>query len=743
MLTNQDRRAILEQVRASESQDIIAALRGQVSPDNMQSPVTTPEPVVMPQQPQPIDNINMESVSAVPSNLVDSTISEPTQLAAMGGFHDFPNMIGNDNAPWELKKGLRRVESSDGVNMINPNSTATGYYGQLYSEVKDLPILENITRDQFASDTTLQNKIFDMRYRGEIPGIPGLKDNAEYLSKTYSDVTGDLTFNEIAALSNLTGRQGAIDYFRSLRHGTEFKLPGVNKTPEEYIETYRSALTPPKKNEIDYSIMDYEDGGFKLDEKNQIDTYNMQGYDETELFNFIKDKYTKIDTSRQQQDLLTKLESQAFRDRYKKNIFNITGENLSDEELTSRISDQIEFTGAGAPFMAKFPYVTRTPENRRVGTTPMINPFGITNKFSGPEKADLSHGALGMYKENPYYAKKGSFNKGLMNIPEFGKYTYLAQLADVLDTNSMRENDVLPSPKEGSTIIHEYAHSYNTDDSPLFRPAGSDFRTFDRKLSASVPGDRYKSFLTKVFGEDYFNPEENRYGRWSMRPEEISSIRAENEAKLKKLGVWDANKNEFTEKNLDKLLKTPYTKITKVDLEEGAPGFHLNKLGYGSLVKYSDQISDLKDLKKEVAEEFTKKDPDFIKSNITEHSYRKTGRRNPLIDEESFNTIFNNSQSELKDRQKYNDYKSLVSDFKSGSKREKKRASKILDNIFKSVNDKLNTKYDLELEKLQELFDQQKKESLPKFKMYFNEIAMNDNNKTQVARTGGYKSRYV
>ena len=743
MLTNQDRRAILEQVRASESQDIIAALRGQVSSDTMQSPVTTPEPVVMPQQPQPIDNINMESVSAVPSNLVDSTISEPTQLAAMGGFHDFPNMIGNDSAPWELKKGLRRVESSDGVNMMNPNSTATGYYGQLYSEVKDLPILENITRDQFASDTTLQNKIFDMRYRGEIPGIPGLKDNAEYLSKTYSDVTGNLTFNEIAALSNLTGRQGAIDYFRSLRHGTDFKLPGVNKTPEEYIETYRSALTPPMK--IDYSMMDYEDGGFKLDERNQIDTYNMQGYDETELFDFIKDKYTKIDTSRQQQDLLTKLESQAFRDRYKKNIFNITGETLSDEELTSRISDQIEFTGAGAPFMAKFPYVTRTPENYRVGATPMVNPFGTANSFRyGPnEPVDLTHGALGMYKRNPYYAKKGSFNKELMNIPEFGKYTYLAQLTDVLDRESMNENDVRPSPKEGSTIIHEYAHSYNLDDSPLFRPAGSDFRKYDRKLRASVPGDRYKSFLTKVFGEDYFDPEENRYGRWSMRPEEVSSIRAENEAKLKKLGVWDANKNEFTEKNLNKLLKTPYTKITKVDLEEGAPGFHLNKLGYGSLVKYSDQISELKDLKKEVATEFTKKDPYFIKSNITEHSYRRTGRRNPLMDEESFNTIFNTSQSELKDRQKYTDYKSLVNDFNSGSKREKKRASKILDNIFKSVNDKLNTKYDLELEKLQELFDQQKKESLPKFKMYFNEIAMNDNNKTQVARTGGYKSRYV
>ena len=165
-----------------------------------------------------------------------------TDKKAMGGFDDFPNMIGNEKAPFELKRGLRRVESSDGADMINPNSTATGFYGQLYSEIENLPMLKNITREQFASDTTLQNKIFDMRYRGQIPGVPGLKDNAEYLSKKYSDVIGDLTFNEIAALSNLTGREGARRYFASLRDGTEFKLPGINKTPEEYIKIYRSAF---------------------------------------------------------------------------------------------------------------------------------------------------------------------------------------------------------------------------------------------------------------------------------------------------------------------------------------------------------------------------------------------------------------------------------------------------------------------------------------------------------------------
>lgn len=84
MLTNQDRRAILEQVKASDSGDIIAALRGQVSTEPMQNPAPTQEPVNIPQSPQPID-VDLETTSTLPSNLVDSTAAEPTQLAKEGG----------------------------------------------------------------------------------------------------------------------------------------------------------------------------------------------------------------------------------------------------------------------------------------------------------------------------------------------------------------------------------------------------------------------------------------------------------------------------------------------------------------------------------------------------------------------------------------------------------------------------------------------------------------------------------
>ena len=145
-------------------------------------------------------------------------------------------------APWEVKKGLRAVESSDGVHMMNPASSATGLYGQRWSEIKDLPMMEGITREQFAADTALQNQILDMRWRGDVPGVPGMMSNAELYMKDYPDQINNLTFNELAMLSNLTGREGGRNYFASIRDSVPFKLPGINKTPEEYIARIREGL---------------------------------------------------------------------------------------------------------------------------------------------------------------------------------------------------------------------------------------------------------------------------------------------------------------------------------------------------------------------------------------------------------------------------------------------------------------------------------------------------------------------
>ena len=153
-----------------------------------------------------------------------------------------------DKAPWEVKKGLRAVESSDGVQMINPTSTATGLYGQRWSEIKDLPIMRGVSREQFAADTALQNQILDMRWRGDLPEVPGMQSNAALYMKDYPTQIGDLTFNELAMLSNLTGREGGRKYFASIRDTVPFKLPGINKTPKEYIGRIREALARKKQD---------------------------------------------------------------------------------------------------------------------------------------------------------------------------------------------------------------------------------------------------------------------------------------------------------------------------------------------------------------------------------------------------------------------------------------------------------------------------------------------------------------
>ena len=138
-------------------------------------------------------------------------------------------------------RGVAQVESSGGVNMMNPSSTATGLYGQLYSEVKGLPMLGGMSREEFAADTAMQNRIMEQRFEGNIPGVPGLMKNVIDITARYKPQLGEkFTFrpDEIAALTNFIGRQGTMNYLASIRDGKPFTVPGDNKTPEEYLKEY-------------------------------------------------------------------------------------------------------------------------------------------------------------------------------------------------------------------------------------------------------------------------------------------------------------------------------------------------------------------------------------------------------------------------------------------------------------------------------------------------------------------------
>lgn len=153
-------------------------------------------------------------------------------------FHEENNLNIGD-----LMRGVSQAESAGGELMVNPYSSATGEYGQLYNEIKDLQFMQGVSRDAFAKDRDLQNKVFKMRVDGNLPNIPSLEKNAYDLTDEYAPQLGDswnYTLDEVAAISNYLGRQGARNYFASIRDNTEYNPSGVNKPVEEYLDIYRS-----------------------------------------------------------------------------------------------------------------------------------------------------------------------------------------------------------------------------------------------------------------------------------------------------------------------------------------------------------------------------------------------------------------------------------------------------------------------------------------------------------------------
>jgi|TARA_R100001129_G_scaffold183197_1_gene165162 hypothetical protein len=140
-----------------------------------------------------------------------------------------------------LKRGISMAESLGGVLMMNPESSATGLYGQLWNEVKDMPQLKGYDRERFAKDLEKQEEIFNLRLDEGISG-PSLRRNALELTEEYAPQLGEdwgYSLNDVAALTNYIGRQGTREYFASIRDGEKYEVPGTNLHPEEYLDKFR------------------------------------------------------------------------------------------------------------------------------------------------------------------------------------------------------------------------------------------------------------------------------------------------------------------------------------------------------------------------------------------------------------------------------------------------------------------------------------------------------------------------
>ena len=151
----------------------------------------------------------------------------------------------------KVKKGIKRAESANGKLMKSPVSTATGFYGQRWSEIKDNPMVKGMNRDMFASDTTAQNKVFLKRFTEGIGKGTNILDNTQMLYRDYGEQIKKKGYSpeEVAALTNYIGREGARRYFGyHVRDGKPLKeaVPNLfkakNKTPDEYIAVFRSAF---------------------------------------------------------------------------------------------------------------------------------------------------------------------------------------------------------------------------------------------------------------------------------------------------------------------------------------------------------------------------------------------------------------------------------------------------------------------------------------------------------------------
>ena len=150
-----------------------------------------------------------------------------------------------------LKKGIAQAESLGGVLMLNPQSTATGLYGQRFSELKGKDLYKG-TREEFAEDIEAQNRIFDIRLNQGIDGKRGLIQDAEELYEEYKpQIEGfDYSKEDLIGLTNFLGRQGT-RYFLGyhLRDGKPLHeaLPKIysdsakqaNKKPDEYLKVLR------------------------------------------------------------------------------------------------------------------------------------------------------------------------------------------------------------------------------------------------------------------------------------------------------------------------------------------------------------------------------------------------------------------------------------------------------------------------------------------------------------------------
>jgi uncharacterized membrane protein (UPF0127 family) len=179
------------------------------------------------------------------------TIETPPGGFKYGGMRKYqagnPPLFGIDSEL--LKVGIAGTESSGGVNMMNPGSTATGLYGQRFSEIKDS---YPGTREEFSTNIAAQDSIFDRRLYQGLNDERSMLNHLQHMYERYPEQIAEkgYTAEQLAGIINMLGREGTRQYLgyvvrdkRDLaevfpdKYGPNVPEDKKNKTPDEYAQT--------------------------------------------------------------------------------------------------------------------------------------------------------------------------------------------------------------------------------------------------------------------------------------------------------------------------------------------------------------------------------------------------------------------------------------------------------------------------------------------------------------------------
>lgn len=393
---------------------------------------------------------------------------------------------------------------------------------------------------------------------------------------------------------------------------------------------------------------------------------------------------------KEKDELLRKLESKTFLNRYIANWKHVTGEDISLEDAQTNIRNQIDFTAAGPDQAIVYPYVG----SGNTGTT--------YSPYSNSEDPIVRRNASASFEEA--YSGSGYGDDAL--VPAANKYPWSIGLQyDRRGDIYTGDWDDINSDGKKGLIRHELAHSYNGYNSPLFKPTLVDWKSNYGHYSA-------EGSLKDVY-EDIFGPNFKKYSGHAVMPGEISSAKAETEGYLLDEGIWDNTKEKFGPSHIDKMLNDKW-----LDVSGNTERLqHLRDMGFGSLQRNTKELQG------------------FNKSALQLDRVKRAGSyTKPYMQEDLFydEWLKNNSKYPFNDDKRYGDneyYKTAQSIVENSKRKKGKKYDKALEfidgiNKIRSNADEENiNNYRIKLEKK---ISDERPEVERKMGIYFNELVQND-----------------